>query len=272
MIEVKEYYEGIPLEGFIAGMPDHVYHSTDAISKSGLDRIEKSPAHYNFPMKSTPAMQMGTLLHCMVLEPDKFRDYEIVAGDRRGKEYKQAAADIGAEFVILTQDYLRLLAMAEAVRSSHPSADLIQVDGYRELSGFATDPETGLTVRCRYDILGNSIAIDLKKTRDATARGFEKSILGFRYHVQAALYSDVFSWITGRPLQEFWFVAVEESEPYTCAAYYLDDFALEAGRYAYRRNLNTYAECKKSGEWPKYEPESNILSLPAWVTDELEIT
>ena len=40
------------LEGLISGMPNDVYHSVpDSISKSGLDLINRSPAHYFYAQK-----------------------------------------------------------------------------------------------------------------------------------------------------------------------------------------------------------------------------
>ena len=39
---------------------------------------------------------------------------------------------------------------------------------------------------------------------------------------------------------------------------------LEPGRAVYRRDLATYAECLRSGEWPGYPEEIRELELPAW--------
>lgn len=52
--------------------------------------------------------------------------------------------------------------------------------------------------------------------------------------------------------------------------YQLDDLAIEAGRIAYRKDLNTYSECLASGQWPRYEPESNLIGLPDWALGDLE--
>ena len=51
MIEVIEYKEGMEIKPpmFIANMPDDVYHAwPDSISKSGLDLVHRSPAHYKY--------------------------------------------------------------------------------------------------------------------------------------------------------------------------------------------------------------------------------
>ena len=57
------------------------YHTnTSRISKSGLDLINRAPAHYwerylnphASPQKETPALLIGSAVHCAVLEPEEF--------------------------------------------------------------------------------------------------------------------------------------------------------------------------------------------------------
>ena len=62
--------------GIYENLSNEEYHGDkDAVSKSGLDLIAKSPAHFKWaqdnPRSETPAMQKGTLIHTMVLEPEK---------------------------------------------------------------------------------------------------------------------------------------------------------------------------------------------------------
>lgn len=67
--------------GIYRGIPNDMYHGGPGISKSGLDLIRKSPAHYravvnaandNEERKPTLAQFIGTALHCLVLEPGEF--------------------------------------------------------------------------------------------------------------------------------------------------------------------------------------------------------
>jgi len=272
---IHEHTEGMQIEtGFITGMPESAYHLHPAISKSGLDKVNKSPAHYKDAPEwtPTPAMMLGTAIHTAILEPDRFEAEYIVteAKDRRQKAYKDDVAEHGVERVLLPHDYQHVRNMQKALHD-HPSVGpMVRMDGHREVSAFARDPETGVQVRCRYDLLGDRTAVDLKKSRDVLPFGFGRSVASYRYHVQVAFYSDLHEWITGEKLREFWLLAIEESFPYTPVPYLLDDMVIEAGRLAYRRDLNTYARCLESGEWPKFEPESPYLPVPGWVTAELE--
>lgn len=259
---------------FVAGMDEGVYHAGPEISKSGLDLIEKSPAHYaqREQKEPTPAMRMGTAIHRALLEPERFEaEYVVVdAKDRRQKAYKDAVLEHGVELVLLPHEHDNLRAIQRAAFERPMIESLLKALGHRELSAFAKDPVTGVVVRCRYDLLGAGFAVDLKKSRDVFERGFSRAVASYRYHVQVALYSDVYKWLTGEELEAFWLVAIEETPPYTIVPYRLDDIAIEAGRLAYRRNLNTFAECLASGHWPTYEPESSLLTLPEWATHEID--
>lgn len=72
--------------GIYRGLPNDLYHGGPGISKSGLDLIRKSPAHYRAVVtadndnarKPTPAQALGTALHALVLEPQEFaRTYTL---------------------------------------------------------------------------------------------------------------------------------------------------------------------------------------------------
>lgn len=280
MIEPAPYMESEEPDGFVFGMPESRYHAEPSISKSGLDLVAKSPAHYKHapPREPTPAMKIGTAIHRAVLEPGRFdMEYEIVdAKDRRQKAYKDAVQEHGDDNVLLGHEAKHVLAVRRAVHD-HPQAGFtVRADGHRELSAFVDDPVTGVRVRCRYDLLSEGWALDLKKSRDVFPHGFSRSVGAYRYHVQVALYSDIYEWLTGERLETFWLLAVEDQPPHTPVLYQLDDEAIELGRRHYRRDLNTYAECLASGQWPKFEPEHSYLSLPGWLLaeldDELEVT
>ena len=68
--------------------------------------------------------------------------------------------------------------------------------------------------------------------------------------------------------EDFVFVAVESEWPYAACAVMLDDEGKAQGRRDYRRNLNTYAECRKSGIWPGYSKSIEIVNLPTWALTE----
>lgn len=261
---------------FIEDMPEAEYHGHDSISKSGLDLIARSPAHYKHapPRKTTRAMEIGSAIHCALLEPERFgQDYVLLhdVADRRASAYKQNIKDHPASHVLTGEEANKVMGMQAAVYAQPEAAQQLHKAGKREISAFATDPKTGETVRCRYDLLtDDAAALDLKKTYDARPEAFAKSIYNYRYHVQAAIYSDIHYWITGEPLKAYAFLAVEEEPPHACAIYVLDDEAMELGRRLYRRDLNTYAHCRKMEDWPAYNIGVQVLTLPGWAIAKTE--
>lgn len=248
------------------------YHEQPAISKSGLDRINQSPAHYQSwlsePRQETPALIFGSAAHCQVLEPESFWDRYIESPDgidRRTSAGKLAWAAFektaAGKIPLKKDDVERLQKIATSI-NTHPSAAELLQDGIAEASCFAEI--WGVDVKCRPDWLrDDGIVVDLKTTDDASPDAFSRSVAKYRYHVQAAFYSDILA-IRGRPVSAFIFIAVEKTPPYAVSVFELDPSSLEAGRDAYQRNLDTYKRCVETGQWPAYSNAIETLSLPRW--------
>ena len=250
------------------------YHAADGISCSGLSLVLRSPAHYQFQPKKadTRAMQIGTALHCAVLEPERFSSSYMLLKDitdRRKSEYKQAVAVWGDQFVLSGTEADQVAGMQESARSNPHLAGYLSAPGRYELSVFATDPETGVLVKCRFDkLLDAGVGFDLKKTQDI--RDFAKSVANYGYHMQEAFYRDVYKWATGEDLRGFAFGAVEEMLPHASAPFVLDEEALDIGRMLYRKALNEYADCLAADEWPGIACEPQTIQLPSWYINQFE--
>lgn len=260
----------------LSDMPERDYHAHRSISKSSLDLFNRSPAHYKFAAARQPTrhMAIGSAIHCALLEPARFEtDYLILdVADRRASEWREAKKQRGTDEYILTRaEADGVLGMQAAVFANPQTHDLLnQPHDDCEISVFAHDPETGLLCRARVDLLGDTWALDLKKTQDARADAFSRAIGNYRYHVQAAFYSDVIGWATGTQPERFKFLAVEENPPHANRVYTLDDEAMAAGRAAYRADLTRYAECVETDEWPAYDDEPELIGLPGWMLAEIE--
>jgi len=162
--------------------------------------------------------------------------------------------------------------MQESVYAHPQARKALTQEGCTEASLFVADPVTGILVRVRFDLLMESgDGYDLKKCQDARPDVFARSIYNYGYHTQAALYQDAYEWATGKQLNAFKIIAVEERMPHAVMVYKLDDTAIAEGRKAYREALNTYAQCVATGQWPAYEcAENEIIGLPDWVVRQLE--
>lgn len=266
-------------------LSNEAYHAGPGISKSSLDAVAKSPAHYfaryldeNRPEREpTAAMIAGTLAHCAVLEPEEFANRYAVGPDisKATKEWKAFEASLADGRQAIKPDQLKqAFAQSTSVRSIPDIADLLS-KGFAEVSAYWHDEETGILCKCRPDWVhpcddGSVIIVDLKTTTDASPREFSRSIAEWRYHVQAAWYADGYAKASGLTVRGFVFAAVETDFPHLPAAYMLDEESIEQGRIDYRRNLETYAECLACGIWPGYEKEIQLTRIPNWAFDQDE--
>lgn len=177
-------------------------------------------------------------------------------------------------YTVLSVDtYEQLLGMRDAIMA-HPAASaLLSGEGVAEASVYWTDPATGELCRCRPDYWRkDGVIADLKTTEDASPEGFAKSLVNYRYHVQAPWYlggmtaayeAGHFPEGWQRP-RAFAFIAVEKRAPYAVAVYVLDSESLEIGARMMRRDLDTLAECRRTGVWPGYGDTLQQLGVPQY--------
>lgn len=260
---------------FIKDMPNEEYHSYKGVSKSGLDKVARSPAHYKGIKQKEPtrAMAIGTAIHAAILEPTRFdKEYCITEAPlRTAKAYKDAKAEHGGELTLTAPEGEKVMGMRKAVESnSHALAELNK-EGDAELSATCTDPETGVIIRARFDWLNvDRVVVDVKKTQDIREGKFAKSVGDYRYHVQEAMYSFIYKQITGDDIASFYFLAVEEEAPHSNRMFLLSDLAREMGMFYFRRDLRVYADCINSGKWPHPNDGDGVIELSNWAISEYE--
>lgn len=261
------------------GLTNAEYHARPEVSKSGLDLARRSPLHfwnrYLNPDRAveppTDAMVLGSALHARVLEPHLYEDEYIAAPegiDRRTKEGKLRWADFEAEadgkIVLKAEDAARIEAMAQAVHR-HPAARMIlRLPGKCEQSYFWTDETSGENCKCRPDWHSDDrrLIADVKTTEDASPRGFIRSVMKYRYHVQASFYSQ------GIGADQFLFIAVEKKPPFAVAVYATPPELLERGFKEAVEDLRLIATCRAENRWPGYGDEIQSLTVPNWLSDE----
>lgn len=301
MVDEKPDYDFSRL-GIRDDIPEHIYHRSPGISKHALDAINVSPLHYltekQNPKPPTPQMVLGSALHCLVLEPERFDDEFIK--EPTNKPRKPTAAQINkkggptgetlaalewyAEWEKASEgktvisdkpgkdeywepgDWQTIHNIRDAVRSHETASILLDPDaGVAERSIYWRDKETARLCRSRVDFLNEAhgLAIDLKTAASARYSEFTRAIHRYRYHVQAEMYSAglrACKW----PLKAFVFIAVERVPPYGVGVYVLDSEARRIGFTQWRNDMHTYDQCKRLDEWPSYPPEVREIVLPAY--------
>ena len=271
------------LIGVIGDIPNEVYRAAPGTSRSDLDYVDQSLAHYlhfkETGIKATAKMAEGTWFHTLLLEPHRVeKEWVLIEeGVNWGtKAYLEIQKGNEGKTCVAQDVFARLMKMrANALRKPR----VVQyLEGFKELSAWATDPATGLLCKVRPDIYQSDLRflIDLKTTGDASPKEFARSVANFGYHRQAAYYLDIFNHATrqeakrkfgtdpGDAVDSFIFVAVENVEPYDCAIYVLGYEELQLGRTLYQRDLAALAAAQGAGVYPGYSDEIATLTLPSY--------
>jgi hypothetical protein len=158
---------------------------------------------------------------------------------------------------------------AEGALALKSARALLQQAGDTEVSVFATDPETGVAVRARFDFLPDldlpmPIAFDLKTTAgEATPDDFGYHAFKYGYHVQQEFYRHALNHCGAQGnMPTFRFLVVEKAAPYLAAVIELPDAFIERGREKVHRALSLYAECNASGVWPGHPDRVQTADVP----------
>lgn len=279
---------GTPRPGIFPGITRQAYDAIPAINFSTLKHCRRSPAHARHrqlnPTEPTDAQELGTLIHCALLEPERFaREYMVMpdfAADladryqkpRATKEYRNRVAAFQLKYHdrrFLTADQAETCRRIGEAIAAHPTAaDLLATTpALTEAAVVWVDPETGLACKALVDHLRGVLVTDLKTTDDASPGAFSRTVAQHGYHVQAAFYLWGLS-VVGRPAERFIHVACETEAPYGVAVYELDTKALDQGLREFRVYLDCWARCARDGHWSAYPDAVIDLALPRYAIDD----
>jgi len=263
--------------GFGKQMTNAEYHAHKAISKSKLDAARKSGRHlqdvlYGPPRESTAAFDMGTVLHASALpgeNPDEIAVRMPEGMKKTTKEGKAFVAEHKGKIILNPSDAYAIDQMMLSLREHPFSASLVngELKGKAEQSFFCTDKETGLELKARPDFILDdcSLILDLKTTVDASPKGFQRSVVNYRYFVQASHYLDVIEGATGTRPQAFLFIAVEKTRPFSTAVYMADQAMIDLGKQQAREDLSNIAQWIADDKFPGYSERVEEISLPKWM-------
>lgn len=265
------------LEGVVIGLDDVAYHAHPALSSTGARKLLESPAKYRYsldhPQPHKKAYDVGTLAHTRILGVGAgvaVIPTEILAsnGAASTKESKAFIADAYAKGLVPVKkaEYDEIVAMSESVLTHPDARPILENIAGREVSLFAE--VDGVPVRARFDIYGGSDGGDLKSARDASPKGFNRSVAAYGYHIQEQFYRMTHAAITGEELKTFQFIVVETTRPYLVGVYDLDFMWEQIGREQTKRAIDLYRHCTETGVWPGYGTAT--LTPPTWAVYESE--
>ena len=247
------------------------YDDIQAVNKSTLWEMRKSPLHYwhlmhDTPKEDTAAMKFGRAVHAAILTPTAYkRDYIVMPNiDRRTKagkeEYEAFCMGAAGREIISQADAESIKLMAAAFRKNRDATQMMKKTR-REKALFWTDPETGVDCKGRIDAIGADYIIDYKTTTNAGTDAFLREALWYGYDLQAAMYMEA-ARANGYSPKGFIFIAQEKTAPYLINVLIAGDAFLDRGTWIMRDLLAKYKTCRDTDTWPGYG--TNELILPEW--------
>lgn len=267
-----------PKVGIFPSVSWETYSSWHALRSSYLRHFERSPAHARAallePQDPTREMDLGTALHCAILEPHAFESRYVLGLEhpRRSNAEKAAHAAFEAEHagkgILKHDEWATVERVREAIWKQPWAPELLGGKGANELSAVWKDAELGALCKLRIDrytgsFEGFPMLVDLKSCRDASKPAFQRSIVNYGYDLQSALYLDGLGTVQPHPRRFCW-VAFEKEPPYAAAVYEPDDACLERGRTLYKRAIAQHLECTRTGIWHGYPTHVQVIGLPPW--------
>lgn len=263
------------------------YLAWEAISNSRLGLARKSLRHYREAVwrEATPAMRLGSLVHCGRLEPlavaeryvvmpefehdeqNRTKSGDVPSSPRSTGYYKDKVREferINADKEVVTREqYDKMLGMVRSIARDERAAEWLNSPGYVEVSIAWVDEESGLLCKARIDHVAKdwSRVSDLKTTENA--QKFANAIADYGYHRQMAHYSNGVNTLGLHNSPECCLVAVESSSPFCTRSAPMHEEDLVTGRQEASRLLIDISEAKQTGDWPGYESPA-YWRLPSW--------
>lgn len=167
------------------------------LSYSSIKEFAKSPRHYiNYlsqPRTASKEMNLGSMVHCLLLYPSSFPEQFAVAPDvdKRTKDGKALwdsfVSESEGKTVVSESEFNDANSIVDNVKESIEVKNIIN-----ECVSFEEEFKTtveGLPFRGFVDGKGNSFILELKTMGDASPQNIIKEFYNRSYHIQAGLYS-----------------------------------------------------------------------------------
>jgi exodeoxyribonuclease VIII len=240
------------------------------LSFTSIKEFQKSPRHYieYISKERTPptdAMKLGSMVHCMMLQPELFNDQFAVMPDvnRRtnaGKEeYAEFVSKNADKTVVDNSSYEHARRLADTAMSRNEISQL--VNGCLEFELEWSAEIDDLPYRGFYDGVASDYILEIKTTADGYPRKVMSDFLSRKYHMQAGLYHMA----SEKPII---YVIVETSEPYLSYAAPADDSYVKMGCDDIGKLNEQFNKCLKKGDFSGgYDYNGEILIRLPWDVD-----
>lgn len=277
------------------------YRETKALSQSLIKEATKSPRKFEakyllgtMPWEVTQAMDLGSLVDCMLLTPDELSNFFVqipdsvlsASGAKSGKKWDDFKAANEGKTLMKQVDFVLAATIVQRVKQ-HPIWPRLVESGYEtQKEVYWTDLQSQLPAKALIDVFPKSETaqwiIDLKTTADMDDFESEsyqlfaaesdddtiirsRSVHNYGYHTQAAWYLSGCSIAFERPFTMFLLLVVETSPPFRVKTFRIADEALLAGQAFLDRALAAISNRMIANDWSERgEKEIVEISLPNW--------
>jgi hypothetical protein len=258
----------------LLAMSNEEYHQRPGVSASmlksmarGWRTFEAEHITKTAPRKESAAMALGTAVHTALLEPERFEAEYVVCpaacSDRRTKAYKEWSATVEGKQVLTAEDADTIQFIRVNQAKDPFVSQLLNVGGIVEKS--LEWQEFGVSCRMRFDKLHGFVCIDIKTCQDASYDAFSKTIVNYRYDLQAAHY------LAGLRSQDadkefrFVFIAVETVSPFRVRSYEINQYDIDKANEERQSLIESYKARFESGDWSEQlEGKLATIFLPNW--------
>jgi hypothetical protein len=283
-IDPKDYQK----EDRKRGDPEYV------MSRSSLMLFAECPAKWlaGATTEGSDATWWGSLMDCLLLDNERFeRDYvvrpntyaapadhtkvkkgKIKEGDplpwnSNAKVCEDWEDQQGGKEIVSAKDFAEATSALDRFHKDQELSDLLECSKFSVmiLTGYH-DRQTKIVVpfKLLIDILPaknsrfSNIIGDLKSTRNAAHKAWQRDVDEYDLDAQGAAYLDAFNAVTGEERDTFSHAIQENKFPWITARRFLSSEFLKLGRGKIVSALRRYAQCLETDTWPDYDSESQF--------------
>lgn len=260
-------------------------HKSYVMSRGELCEFMHCPARWiaGYEKKDTDSSEWGSLVDALLLDEGRFDERFAVEPATYPKDDENKKWNNNATFCREWCDEQRTAGKTIVSRKDKADADravsmlltdvtiaLLVSTSETQVAviGDYEDAATGLIipVKALIDLVPLDISpfgqtlIDFKTAYSAAPGVWARAVCEHNYHVQAALYLDLYTAATGEDRNSWLHIIQESYYPFQVGKRMLSCEFIELGRLKYTAALRRYAQCLAANEWPGYECDERKIN------------
>lgn len=254
------------MDNFLTGSSNQAYHGDKShLSSSGLKMLLKEPERFyeenilgiKKPQEQNNNFDEGTLVHTMLLEPEKLEEsVAVFSGLRKaGAAFEEFKVENAGKLIVSAAQYMRCQKLAESTKNHKVAMELL-ANGKPEHTMLSKILDVPVKMRADYIVEGSYI-VDVKTTSAPTGSDmFRATIAQYCYDLSAALYAQI-AYDNLKTLHEFYWLVLSKNDG-KCAVYKASSDTLAAGSAMVTQAIVKYKQCIDTNLWTTNSFSDNL--------------